>query len=202
MSQGSEANCPQTIEEKFIDFLRSCRGSRKLVLLIVAVALLLDNMLLTSVGKCLSNFSSHSSPVYSCRQKARALRLRTLIYLHAWSSLKEDLEKRAVSRLDFEGKPFHRPKLQLILCILSSFSIMWSAALMKVLVHELKGKVFLGFVPKMNGHKAGRTFAQVKACLLIWWHFAWVRSEWLTLSASRYSRFILLPFSGHSFTTL
>lgn len=46
-----EATTPQTYEDKFIDILRACRGSRKLVILIVAVALLLDNMLLTSVGK-------------------------------------------------------------------------------------------------------------------------------------------------------
>lgn len=41
---------PQSIEDKIVDVLRACRGSRKLVVLIVAVALLLDNMLLTSVG--------------------------------------------------------------------------------------------------------------------------------------------------------
>ena len=46
-----ETTTPQTYEDKFIDVLRACRGSRKLVILIVAVALLLDNMLLTSVGK-------------------------------------------------------------------------------------------------------------------------------------------------------
>ena len=45
---------PQTFEEKIIDILRACRGSRKLVILIVAVALLLDNMLLTSVGESIS----------------------------------------------------------------------------------------------------------------------------------------------------
>lgn len=35
----------------WLDVVRSCRDSRRLVLLIVAVALLLDNMLLTTVGK-------------------------------------------------------------------------------------------------------------------------------------------------------
>ncbi|KAI1287502.1 Synaptic vesicular amine transporter [Halotydeus destructor] len=48
MTQESEST-PQTFEDKVIDVLRACRGSRKLVILIVAVALLLDNMLLTSV---------------------------------------------------------------------------------------------------------------------------------------------------------
>lgn len=47
----SQQALPQTLHERFIDLLRACRGSRKLVLLIVAVALLLDNMLLTSVGE-------------------------------------------------------------------------------------------------------------------------------------------------------
>lgn len=46
-----ETTTPQTYEDKFIDVLRACRGSRKLVILIVAIALLLDNMLLTSVGE-------------------------------------------------------------------------------------------------------------------------------------------------------
>ena len=32
-------------------FLQRCRESRRLVLIIVAIALLLDNMLLTTVGK-------------------------------------------------------------------------------------------------------------------------------------------------------
>src|SRR5687768_14922193 len=54
---------PQTCEERIIDLLRACRGSRKLVLLIVAVALLLDNMLLTSVGKeDTSRAALHNSP--------------------------------------------------------------------------------------------------------------------------------------------
>lgn len=35
-------------------WLQRCRESRRLVLIIVAIALLLDNMLLTTVGKCLS----------------------------------------------------------------------------------------------------------------------------------------------------
>lgn len=38
------------VEKKFYDLLVQCRGSRKLVLVIVAIGLLLDNMLLTSVG--------------------------------------------------------------------------------------------------------------------------------------------------------
>jgi hypothetical protein len=38
------------VEKKAYDLLLQCRGSRRLVLLIVAIGLLLDNMLLTSVG--------------------------------------------------------------------------------------------------------------------------------------------------------
>jgi predicted Kef-type K+ transport protein len=38
------------VEKKVYDLLLQCRGSRRLVLLIVAIGLLLDNMLLTSVG--------------------------------------------------------------------------------------------------------------------------------------------------------
>lgn len=45
-----DGTTPQSWEDKCIDVLRACRGSRKLVILIVAIALLLDNMLLTSVG--------------------------------------------------------------------------------------------------------------------------------------------------------
>lgn len=51
MASTQEEQTPQSFEDKIIDVLRACRGSRKLVLLIVAVALLLDNMLLTSVGE-------------------------------------------------------------------------------------------------------------------------------------------------------
>ena len=36
---------------KFVEKIKSWRGSRKLVLFIVFVALLLDNMLLTTVGE-------------------------------------------------------------------------------------------------------------------------------------------------------
>lgn len=36
---------------KLVTLVKSWRGSRKLLVLIVAVALLLDNMLLTCVGK-------------------------------------------------------------------------------------------------------------------------------------------------------
>jgi hypothetical protein len=38
---------------RFSDYLQRCRESRRLVLVIVAIALLLDNMLLTTVGKSL-----------------------------------------------------------------------------------------------------------------------------------------------------
>jgi hypothetical protein len=38
------------VEKKAYDLLKRCRGSRRLVLVIVAIGLLLDNMLLTSVG--------------------------------------------------------------------------------------------------------------------------------------------------------
>jgi hypothetical protein len=36
---------------RFAAYLQECRESRRLVLVIVAIALLLDNMLLTTVGK-------------------------------------------------------------------------------------------------------------------------------------------------------
>ena len=36
-------------------YFHSARESRKLVLVIVAIALLLDNMLLTTVGQCLTS---------------------------------------------------------------------------------------------------------------------------------------------------
>lgn len=39
------------MQGKFKELLHKCRESRKLVLIIVAIALLLDNMLLTTVGK-------------------------------------------------------------------------------------------------------------------------------------------------------
>ena len=38
-------------KEKCLQLLAYCRESRKLVLIIVAIGLLLDNMLLTAVGK-------------------------------------------------------------------------------------------------------------------------------------------------------
>lgn len=38
-------------QERLKDILFKYRGSRKLVLLVVAIAILLDNMLLTSVGE-------------------------------------------------------------------------------------------------------------------------------------------------------
>lgn len=40
------------------------RGSRRLVLVIVAIALLLDNMLLTVVGKLLFSLGCYSSNIY------------------------------------------------------------------------------------------------------------------------------------------
>ena len=43
-------SCPG-FEHKIDNILTSWRGSKKLVVVIVAVALLLDNMLLTAVGK-------------------------------------------------------------------------------------------------------------------------------------------------------
>ena len=39
------------LSEQTSEFLERCRRSRKLVLIIVAIALLLDNMLLTTVGE-------------------------------------------------------------------------------------------------------------------------------------------------------
>ena len=39
------------LSEESAEFLERCRRSRRLVLIIVAIALLLDNMLLTTVGK-------------------------------------------------------------------------------------------------------------------------------------------------------
>jgi len=43
-------SCPG-LEQKMDSILTRWRGSRKLVVFIVAVAILLDNMLLTAVGK-------------------------------------------------------------------------------------------------------------------------------------------------------
>ena len=43
-------------------YFHSLRESRKLILLIVAVALLLDNMLLTTVGKSLQSKTSAKTP--------------------------------------------------------------------------------------------------------------------------------------------
>jgi DHA1 family solute carrier family 18 vesicular amine transporter 1/2 len=39
------------LSEQTGEFLERCRRSRRLVLIIVAIALLLDNMLLTTVGE-------------------------------------------------------------------------------------------------------------------------------------------------------
>lgn len=46
---------PSTVWEKLENLLSQCRDSRRLVLVIVAIGLLLDNMLLTSVGMFFSN---------------------------------------------------------------------------------------------------------------------------------------------------
>lgn len=46
-------------EGQWTGWLQRCRESRSLVLVIVAIALLLDNMLLTTVGKLLVLSSSH-----------------------------------------------------------------------------------------------------------------------------------------------
>lgn len=56
------------------------RGSRRLVLVIVAIALLLDNMLLTVVGNCLKQFS-----IYNFLQLLPLLSL-TLIFNHKYLS--------------------------------------------------------------------------------------------------------------------
>lgn len=48
--QTNSSNEPSTVWEKLEYLLSQCRDSRKLVLVIVAIGLLLDNMLLTSVG--------------------------------------------------------------------------------------------------------------------------------------------------------
>lgn len=56
MSQEDTGQTSTSTEEKFFDLLNKCRGSRKLVLIIVAIALLLDNMLLTSVGESLTTW--------------------------------------------------------------------------------------------------------------------------------------------------
>ena len=45
------------LSEKSVEFLERCRRSRRLVLIIVAIALLLDNMLLTTVGELPYSFS-------------------------------------------------------------------------------------------------------------------------------------------------
>lgn len=49
------------LSEESMEFLEQCRRSRRLVLIIVAIALLLDNMLLTTVGK---NFKSYQSRIW------------------------------------------------------------------------------------------------------------------------------------------
>ena len=45
-----QSDGPSTVWEKLENLLSQCRDSRRLVLVIVAIGLLLDNMLLTSVG--------------------------------------------------------------------------------------------------------------------------------------------------------
>ena len=49
------------LSEESMEFLERCRRSRRLVLIIVAIALLLDNMLLTTVGNAKSNCLCSSS---------------------------------------------------------------------------------------------------------------------------------------------
>ena len=44
-------DCGPVGGSRFSDYLQRCRESRRLVLVIVAIALLLDNMLLTTVGE-------------------------------------------------------------------------------------------------------------------------------------------------------
>jgi hypothetical protein len=44
-------DCGPVGGSRFSGYLQRCRESRRLVLVIVAIALLLDNMLLTTVGK-------------------------------------------------------------------------------------------------------------------------------------------------------
>ena len=46
-------DCGPVGGSRFSDYLQRCRESRRLVLVIVAIALLLDNMLLTTVGESL-----------------------------------------------------------------------------------------------------------------------------------------------------
>jgi DHA1 family solute carrier family 18 vesicular amine transporter 1/2 len=46
-------DCGSVGASRFSDYLQRCRESRRLVLVIVAIALLLDNMLLTTVGESL-----------------------------------------------------------------------------------------------------------------------------------------------------
>lgn len=52
----AEPTATPTPFEKMQHILGQCRESRKLVLLIVAIGLLLDNMLLTAVGKIFNVF--------------------------------------------------------------------------------------------------------------------------------------------------
>ena len=46
------------LSDESMEFLERCRRSRRLVLIIVAIALLLDNMLLTTVGKIIARASN------------------------------------------------------------------------------------------------------------------------------------------------
>lgn len=47
----------QYLKISFTEFVRSCRSSRKLVLLVVFIALFFDNMLLTTVGNSRLNLN-------------------------------------------------------------------------------------------------------------------------------------------------
>jgi DHA1 family solute carrier family 18 vesicular amine transporter 1/2 len=49
-------DCGSAGRSRFSSYLQRCRESRRLVLVIVAIALLLDNMLLTTVGESLVFF--------------------------------------------------------------------------------------------------------------------------------------------------
>jgi hypothetical protein len=62
--------CSPVGGSRFSDYLQRCRASRRLVLVIVAIALLLDNMLLTTVGESRACFSptrvTHSVELSPC----------------------------------------------------------------------------------------------------------------------------------------
>ena len=51
MTSQQDKKNSQVLDEKIVDVLQKWKGSRRLVIVVVAIGLLLDNMLLTSVGK-------------------------------------------------------------------------------------------------------------------------------------------------------